>query len=89
VTGPTSCLPAVDTTVSEAAKRASGWSVVHTSLTRDGSSQAALLHGERLAPGSTHTLTGKVVFAKGAKRATSVAKLTFTACAGPSAFGSL
>jgi hypothetical protein len=86
LTGPVSCLPHVDTAVSVVARRASGWSVVSKSLLRDGSAQGPTLHGERLAPGSTHTLTGKVVFGKGGQRATSIARLTFKACSGPSAF---
>ena len=75
-----------DAGVSVAAQRAGGWSVVSRTLLRNGNAQGATLHGHNLAANSTHTLTGKVVFATGGQRATARATLTFKACPGPNAF---
>jgi hypothetical protein len=86
LTGPVSCLPAVDTTVGVVGRPASGWRVASKSLKRDGVTQAALLHGEKLAAGSSHTLVGRVVFAKSGKTSVATARLTFTACPNPKAF---
>lgn len=86
VRGPVSCMPASDLKVGVGAKPARGWSLVSRQLLLDGSSQGAVLGGADLAPGSSHALTGKATFKRGAERRTVTATLTFAACSGPSAF---
>jgi hypothetical protein len=83
VTGPASCLPPVDIPVSVAGKPAAGWSVAAKSLKLGGTAVGTVLHGASLSPGTSHTLTGTVTFARGASRSTGTAKLTFRACPKP------
>lgn len=86
VTGPVSCLPAVQADDGVKADPAPGWSVVSKALLLDGDAQGGTLHGESLAPGSAHTLTGVATFARDGDKRTVKAKLTFRACPAPSAF---
>jgi hypothetical protein len=83
LTGPVSCLPAVDTRVGVRAKPAQGWKVKARKLRLDGAPQGKVLDGAALAPGSKHALTGRVVFAKGGQRSRAAVKLTFTSCPAP------
>lgn len=83
VTGPVSCMPAVDLAVGVKGKGRSGWSVVSRSLRLDGANQGRTLRGASLRAGTTHALVGKVVFAKGGSRKTVTATVGFRACADP------
>ena len=77
---PTSCLPAVSTTIGVAANPASGWSVLSKTLKLDGELHGTSLHGAELEPGSNHTVTGTVKFRNGGQTRTVTAQLSFTSC---------
>lgn len=80
VTGPVSCLPAVQTTIGVSAKGLNGWSVVSKTLKLDGSVHGTGLNGAGLSPGSSHTVAGTVKFKKGGQTKTVTAQLGFTSC---------
>ncbi len=80
VTGPVSCLPAVQTTIGVSAKPASGWSVINKTLKLDGAVHGTGLNGSELDPGSNHTVSGTVKFKKGGQTKTVTAQLSFAAC---------
>lgn len=80
VTGPVSCLPAVQTTIGVSAKGLNGWSVVSKTLKLDGSVHGTGLNGAGLSPGSSHTVTGTAKFKKGGQTRTVSAQLGFTSC---------
>jgi hypothetical protein len=83
VTGPASCLPPVNLSVSIVGKPASGWRVASKSLKLGGSAVGAVLHGAGLTPGKSYTLTGTVTFARGSARGTGRASVGFRACPRP------
>jgi hypothetical protein len=83
ITGPASCLPPVDLSVSVAGKPASGWRVAGKSLKLGGSAVGAVLHGAGLTAGRSYTLTGTVTFARGSARSTYRDLLGFRTCPRP------
>jgi len=83
VTGPASCLPPVDLSVSVAGEPASGWRVAAKSLRLNGTAMGAVLHGAGLTAGKSYTLTGTVTFARGSARATYRDLLGFRTCPRP------
>lgn len=83
VKGPASCLPASTVAVAVKARPARGWAAGAKSLRLDGKRVRSSLNGARLAPGSTHVLTGRVVFSRGGQAVTRTVKLTFRSCATP------
>jgi hypothetical protein len=83
VTGPVSCQPVIDTSVAASAAPASGWHVVSTSLTLDGTAQSGTLAGASLKPGQTYTLAATAQFADGSKKQSGTATMTFKACPAP------
>lgn len=80
VSGPVSCLPAVQTTIGVSANPAAGWSVVSKVLKLDGSVHGSSLNGASLEAGSSHTVTGTVKFKKGGQTKTVTAQLGFLSC---------
>jgi hypothetical protein len=83
VTGPASCLPAVNVNVGVAGRPASGWRVAGKSLKLGGSSVGGVLNGAGLTAGRGYTLTGTVTFARGSARSTVRATVGFRACPKP------
>jgi hypothetical protein len=83
LTGPASCLPAVDVPVGVAGKPAAGWRVAARSVRLAGTTLGAVLHGASLTPGKSYALTGTVTFTRGASRSTGQARLTFRTCPKP------
>jgi hypothetical protein len=83
VTGPASCLPPVDLSVSVAGKPASGWRVASKSLKLGGAAVGTVLHGAGLTAGKSYTLTGTVTFARGSARSTGRAAVGFRTCPRP------
>jgi hypothetical protein len=83
VTGPASCLPPVDLSVSVAGKPASGWRVASKSLKLGSSAVGTVLHGAGLTAGKSYTLTGTVTFARGSARSTGRTSVGFRTCPRP------
>jgi hypothetical protein len=81
VTGPTSCLPPVDTAVGVKGHPAKHWHVV-SSVLRLGSTvlHSATLRGGTLKAGARYTLSGTVRFANGGSHVTVTATLKFRSC---------
>jgi len=81
LTGPASCLPAVNIKVGVKGKPARNWHVTGSTL-RLGSKvlHSATLNGASLKPGATFTLSGTVRFAGGGTHATVTARLKFRSC---------
>ncbi len=81
LTGPASCLPAVDLTVGVQGKPASQWQVAGTTLTLGGTAlPSATLHGATLTPGQTYTLTGTVHFTGPGTPLTLTDTISFESC---------
>jgi hypothetical protein len=83
VSGPVSCLPAVQTSIGVSASGRNGWSLVSKALKLDGSLHSTGLNGALLAAGSTHTVTGSAKFRKNGVTRSLSASLTFKACPNP------
>jgi len=84
LTGPVSCLPPVGITVKVAGTAATGWKVTSSSVALDGKAlSGTTLDGSTLTAGSSHTLTGKVTFTKGATNLPVTATLKFKSCPAP------
>jgi len=81
VTGPASCLPAVNIKVGVKGKPARNWHVVASTL-RLGTKvlHSTTLNGASLKPGQNYTLSGTVKFASGGSHASVTAQLKFRSC---------
>lgn len=81
VTGPASCLPAVNIKVGVKGKPARNWHVVASTL-RLGTKvlHSTTLDGAGLKPGQNYTLSGTVKFASGGSHSTVTAQLKFRSC---------
>jgi hypothetical protein len=82
VTGPRSCLPAVNVHIGWTHHAASGWSFKSGSLRLNGKHvNPPTLDGATLTAGKTYTLTGKATFTKSGNHHTVKTTLNFTTCA--------
>jgi hypothetical protein len=82
VSGPASCLPAVDAPATITAKPATGWKVTGRILKLDGR-DVSVVHGASLSANGVHTLVGRATFAKGRTQKTVTARLRFLTCPNP------
>lgn len=81
VSGPVSCLPAVQTHVGVRAVAAKGWKLVRRSLALGSSTVSGTsIDGAALASGKSYTLHGAAVFGKGSQRSIARVALTFRTC---------
>lgn len=83
LTGPASCLPPVSVHAHVAGSPARHWHVVSRQLLLGGKAHGATINGAALAAGHTHTLSGRVTFARGGSRRVVTATLKFRTCPNP------
>ena len=82
LSGPASCLPAVNLTIGVKGSPAPHGRVIRKVLTLSGRSQSTALRGASLRAGARYTLRGIVTFSNGGTRRTVTAQLTFRSCPG-------
>jgi hypothetical protein len=83
VTGPATCLPAVQFTASVSGKAARGWKVSKKTLLLNSAKHSASLNGASLRANTSYSLTGEVTFTKGSSHVTGKATLKFRTCPKP------
>jgi hypothetical protein len=80
LTGPASCLPAVNVAVGVKGKPAKNWRVLASQLHLGAILLGHTLKGAKLTPGTKYTLTGTVRFAHGSTQVSMSVQLKFRSC---------